>query len=63
MINKDVEKKYLSTEELDKVSGGAMGDGKYGGDGGFDGYIQRRYTQTKRRLVQMYGLRQDYRSR
>lgn len=39
MINKEVEKRYLSIEDLDKVSGGEMGDGIYGGDGGFDGYF------------------------
>ena len=38
MINKDAEQRNLSAEDLKKVSGGKMGDGKYGGDGGFDGY-------------------------
>ena len=33
------EKRYLNEKELEKVNGGAMGDGKYGGDGGYDDYF------------------------
>ena len=33
------EKRYLNEKEMEKVNGGAMGDGKYGGDGGYDDYF------------------------
>ena len=33
------EKKYVQENDLEKVNGGAMGDGKYGGDGGYDDYF------------------------
>ena len=39
MMNKNIEKRYLNNEDLSKINGGKMGDGKYGGDGGFDGYF------------------------
>ena len=33
-------KAKLTPEELTRISGGDMGDGKYGGDGGYDDYFQ-----------------------
>ena len=40
MSKESIKKIYITENELEKVSGGEIGDGKYGGDGGYDDYFE-----------------------